>query len=177
MEQIKYVEGDLFASVQNDQELGTIVICHVCNDQKKMGSGFVIPLARVFPKARDEYFDWAHGQGIYADQADFPFRRGMAQIVEVRKEQLPLVFVANMVAQTLGGARPLYYNDLARCMDEVAKFVKQQKDGRIVAPLFGAGLAMGRWDFIEELINDCWIRQSIPVTIYYLPGQMPKNSP
>jgi hypothetical protein len=38
----------------------------------------------------------------------------------------------------------------------------------IICPKFGSGLAGGKWDFIEELIIDCWCKQSIDVTVCYL---------
>jgi hypothetical protein len=104
-----------------------------------------------------------------------PFCLGETQIVEVKKDPLPMIYVANMVAQTLGGARLLFYNHLARCMDTVAKFALTHKDVRIVCPAFGAGLAGGHWPFVESLIEDCWLRRGIPATVYYLANQKPEG--
>jgi hypothetical protein len=54
-------------------------------------------------------------------------------------------------------------------MDEIGEhIVASARASEIHAPKFGAGLACGNWDFIEELINECWIGRGIPVTIYEL---------
>jgi hypothetical protein len=39
-------------------------------------------------------------------------------------------------------------------------------EAEIRAPKFGAGLGGGNWVFIEELMNDIWIKRDIPVYIY-----------
>lgn len=170
---IKYVEGDLFGPLLASREMATIILPHVCNDKGAWGAGFVVPLGRTFPKAKEEYTNWAKHQDLYEDMEQFPFKMGETQFVEVRTGEPPMIFVCNMVAQTLGGKRPLFYNHLARCMDSVANFAPRQSNPRIVAPMLGAQLAGGRWDFVEELIGDCWLRLGIPVTIHYLPGQTP----
>jgi hypothetical protein len=155
---IEYIEGDLFAGVKEEKD--PVFICHVCNCLGGWGAGFVIPLAKHFPLAREEYLK---------SHAANELVLGQTQFVEVREQ--PAIVVCNMIAQTLGGERPLYYNHLACCMDAVAADVPR----KIVAPLFGSGLAGGDWNIIEQLIIDCWIKQEIPVTIYYLPGTLPKN--
>jgi hypothetical protein len=75
-----------------------------------------------------------------------------------------------MCAQTLGGYRPLFYNHLAKCMDDLASFITNERDewhdiSEIVCPRFGSGLAGGNAVFIEELIKDCWVKEGISVTI------------
>ena len=170
---IKYVEGDLFASVLADIDRDPVVIAHVCNDKGGWGSGFVVPLGRTFPESKKAYRDW-HEKNVPVDY--MPFEMGQTQLLAV--DRTPITFIANMVAQTLGGTRPLHYNHLARCMDTVAKFVKEQRPARdfsIVAPMFGSGLAGGNWGFVEELINDCWIRSGIDVTVHWMPGMTPQG--
>lgn len=165
---IKYVEGDLFQHVPDDS-LQTIVLTHVCNDKGAMGSGFVIPLAKHYPRAKESYLEWAH-----SNEPEMPFQQGEVQFVEVRKDPLPLIFVANMVAQTLGGPHPLSYDSLEKCMEKVANFAERFQ-ARIVAPLFGSGLAGGSWPKIEHMICQQWIPRGIPVTVYYLPQFLPQD--
>jgi len=160
---VKYVEGDLFAVVDNNVEK-SFIVPHCCNDKGAFGAGFVVPLGRRFPKCKQDYLDW-HNTKLC--------QLGQTQIVEVCND--PLIFVANMVAQTLGGSRPLFYNHLSRCMDEVAKFVLTQDKLQIIAPMFGSNLAGGDWNIIEKLIEDCWLRKNISVTICYLSGTLPDN--
>lgn len=158
---LKYVEGDLFASIKNIpfSEKGgkNIVIAHVVNNQAKMGSGFVIPLMKTFPLLRAKYIDWSLAENRLGQTLFLKYDDGD---------------IANMCAQTLTGKRPLSYNALVHCMEHTARFAKV-RGGKIYAPLFGSGLAGGNWEFIEELVRDVW--NDIDTTIFYLPGQKPKN--
>lgn len=173
---IKYVEGDMFGPIKADSSPGPIIIPHVCNNRGAWGAGFVVPLGRNFPKSRHSYLAWEDNRNkIHGEDNNPPFALGETQFVNIDDR----VFVANMIAQIMGGARPLFYNHLARCMDSVAKFVKERNDARehpaqIICPAFGSGLAGGNWAFIEQLIHDCWIRLGIPVSVYYLPGTLPE---
>jgi len=156
--EIKYIQGDLFAALKERSSVKPLFIPHVVNSKNAWGSGFVVPLGKQFPESKAKYHSWAQGE-IESP----PFELGQTQFVVVGG----LVCVCNMLAQTLGGVRPLYYNHLARCMDAVAaKAIKTQ--GEIWAPMFGSGLAGGNWEFIEQLIHDAWAQQNIPVTIYHL---------
>jgi hypothetical protein len=170
---IKYVAGDLFGPIQASTAMETIVIPHVVNDRGAFGAGFVVRLAQAFPKAKQDYLDWSAGK--IADEV-MPFKLGLTFFSEVIiKHEPPIVFVAHMLAQTLGGRRPLFYNHLSRCMDSVADFALGQSNPKIVAPMFGSDLAGGNWSFIEELITDCWLKRNLDVTIHYLPGRTPQG--
>ncbi len=151
---LNYVEGDLFGAVKGQQN---IIIAHVVNNQAAMGSGFVIPLMKAFPLLKREYVEWARAEN----------RLGQTLITE--QDGLR---VSNMCAQILGGERPLHYNKLVHCMEYTGR-IATQRGYKIYAPLFGAGLAGGNWEFIEDLVKDVW--GDIDTTIFYLPGQKPKN--
>lgn len=152
---INYIEGDLFANLDKSKK---ICMPHVCNCLGKMGSGFVIPLAKHFPKAKEEYLNlgkWELGTTQFVNNG--------------------FITVANMIAQTLGGSeRPLFYNYLVKCMEQVTEYCHLNM-AEIVCPLFGSGLAKGDPDFIEELMIDCWIKRDISVTVYYLKDFLPKG--
>lgn len=153
---LKYVQGDLFS---HDFSNPTI-IAHVTNNQYAWGSGFVIPLGKRFPQAREKYLKYKSWLGA-------------TQFVNITED--PAVMVANMCAQTLEYGRPLYYNKLANCMERVAECAAIYKQ-TVICPLFGAGLAGGNWDFIHELIIDCWIRDDkLDVKVYWMPDMLPKN--
>ena len=163
---IQYKAGDLFTAIDNDNDPGAIVIAHCCNDQGKFGAGFVVPLAKRFPIVKERYLTWRQQEN---------FRLGNTQFVNIDDK----IFCANMIAQTLGGSRPLYYNHLARCMDQVGDFIierncAREHQTRLICPAFGSKLAGGNWSIIEQLIQDCWLRRGFPVTIYYLPGTLPE---
>ena len=153
---INYIEGDLFAAIKNRTK--PVCIPHICNNQGAWGAGFVVPLGRNYPKARERYLA---GQ----------MKLGRTGFLTIEEPPLPRILICNMIAQELGGMRPLFYNALAKCLDRVARRI----DGwgfEIHAPAFGSGLAGGDWKVIEPLIQDCWIRSGVAeaVNIYFLPG-------
>jgi hypothetical protein len=158
---ITYVGGDLFAAIKNSHD--SIIIPHVCNNIGAWGAGFVIPLAKAFPSAREEYLKW------YQEGKDF-------KLGEIQKVILDNHCIINMVAQQgVGGQRPLKYPALGKCIEAVRDVIKSSFVGAIHAPMFGAGLAGGDWNFIEQMIYDGWVGYGIPTTIYYLPGQTPQG--
>jgi len=169
---INYHKGDLFPYVDKLEFDGLIVIPHVCNDKKAWGSGFVVPLGKKYPRAKEFYLN----QNIELGKAQLVPVAGFVQTDGVPYSQLGSrkVIVANMVAQTLGGKRPLYYNHLVKCMEQVqaltTRYAKSYpgKTAMIITPMFGSDRAGGNWDFISELIEDCWLKQAIPVTVCVL---------
>ena len=126
MPKINYIEGDLFAAVNDHQN--SIVIPHVCNSKGAWGAGFVIPLAKAYPSTRECYLNWFESRNSDDDPNEGKtdvlhtgtFSLGHVQTVLVESD----VAVANMVAQTLGGKRPLSYKHLGRCMERVASYCK-----------------------------------------------------
>lgn len=160
---IKIVEGDLFERVKNEK--GCVLIPHVCNNIGAWGAGFVVPLGVQFPEAKARYLQW-----VKKDEDSLPFGLGSTQFVTIDN-----VVVCNMVAQNgTGGIRPLRYNALSRCLDEVA-IMALSSGGQIICPAFGSGLAGGYWPFIEALIKDCWLEREISVTVCYLSHQKPEG--
>lgn len=161
---INYINGDLF---DNIPETPTI-IAHVCNDKSGFSAGFVNPLSSRYPVARLAYmsmFNKADMPEGVIHQPTFP-HMGNVQLVKLEEN----LFLANMIAQTLGGDRPLYYNHLSLCMDKVKDMCSyRHQEFSVIAPMFGSALAGGNWLFIEELIKDCWLREGIDVTVCYLP--------
>lgn len=180
---IKYVEGDLFADLKN--ATAPTIIPHVCNDIGAWGAGFVVPLGRIFPVARESYLSWGNGKptgnssykgGCWDNMLNRPdmFRLGHTQIIQVQDQ--PRVYVANMIAQhRVGGERPLRYKALVECLVSVAEDARGWAGSEIVAPMFGSGLAGGDWNFIEVLIDEIWVQAGINVTIYYLRDKLPSN--
>jgi hypothetical protein len=174
---INYVEGDLFANISKITGK-TIFIPHCCNNLPAWGQGFVVPLGRNFPKAKEFYLKWGNAIPINAAEIyEKSFCLGQTQFVKVTEDGTDNVVVCNMVAQDgIGGNRPLRYNELAHCMDSVTRQIKEvyrDEQCEIHAPMFGSGLAGGNWNFVEALIEDCWLDYDIQVNIYYIPGKTP----
>mgnify|MGYP002784725766 FL=1 len=152
MSKIVYKIADLFAGVQKEVDQGNFVLIpHICNDIGAWGAGFVVPLGKAYPLAKERYqaagASVMLGETIFADAGS--------------------VKVANMVAQHKLGGKAIRYEALVKCM----RTVRDRVDLRyqIHAPLLGAGLAGGNWDFIEALIDEIW--GAYQVTIWQLQGQ------
>ena len=155
---IKYIKGDLFANLPT---VGHVLLPHVCNCKGGFGSGFVVPLQKHFPIVADSY------RSMFPEKLDVI---GYTQFVRVNDN----LTVANMVAQTLGGVRPLNYASLVEAMEQVEEeFSKGYTE--IIAPMFGSALAGGNWSFIEELIHDIWLVNNIPVTIFWREDNIPNS--
>lgn len=167
---LNYVEGNLFDLLNADHH---VMIAHVCNNKGAWGVGFVVPLAAKYPITRQEYLNWYN-----ASYTNIPVQDMDKEVVYEEKTMMlgtiqvirvdPLVSVCNMVAQTLGCKRPLYYNHLCTCMDELVNIMQRKYKpslSHIICPQFGAGLAGGDWNIIEQLIIDCWVRCDINVTV------------
>jgi O-acetyl-ADP-ribose deacetylase (regulator of RNase III) len=137
---IQYLKGD--ATVP--QAAGPKVIAHICNDRGGFGKGFVLALSKRWKDPEQYYRRW------YASKEDFGL--GEIQIVQVK----PDTWVANMVAQfgyKVGSkGPPIRYEALRACLKKLAgeaKFLKAS----IHAPRIGTGLAGGRWELVEPLIE------------------------
>lgn len=164
MSGIKYNKGDLFGPVAKLAE--PVIIPHICNDVGAWGAGFVVPLGRCYPQARTKYLEW------FNHRLPNDFALGETQLVQVRQDS-PIV-VANMIGQHKIGFKAIRYIQLGKCLEHVAGFA-MATNSQIHAPMFGAGLAGGDWNIVEELINESWIMRGIDVTIYYLEGTLPSN--
>lgn len=160
MNNISYYSGDVFeridGAVRNNEKY--VVFPHVVNNQDAFGSGLAYTFSKKYPKVKTSY----HELFKYFTK---PNLLGQADYVH-----LDNFVVCNMYAQTLGGDRPLYYNHLSKCMEDVAFYCKESElndcPTQIITVKFGSGLARGNWDFIEQLIYDIWIRDNnIDVTI------------
>lgn len=145
---INYKTIDLFEYVEQLGNKSKIII-HVCNDKGAWGAGFVVPLGVKFPLAKDSYRSLADQDLLELGETEF-----------VCVDEENNTFVGNMVAQTLGwerGRPPIRYESLLQCLKEVAEFaeypLENKKEIEIIAPRFGAGLAGGKWEIIEELIQ------------------------
>ena len=169
---IKYVKGDLF-----DMVTPKTIIPHVCNNENKWGRGFVVPLMEHYMEARLQFDAWANGKSYKGRMTSRPYELGQTQFSLVESE----VYVANMIGQvfyvtdgSIRQYRPLYYNKLADCMEQVA-LVAEHTDYKILAPKFGSVLAGGNWDFVECLIQDTW--GDLDVTIVEYTPEKPQIRP
>ena len=154
MSSIIYHTGDALAP-EGD---GVKVIVHVCNDICRWGSGFVVAVSRKWPEPEKQY----------RKHCPTGLRLGDVQFVKVSKD----IVVANMIGQegigfdTLGNP-PIRYEAVRACLQKVVEYAKKH-NASIHGPLFGAGLAGGKWEAIEQIIMEEVCSNDVPITIYAL---------
>lgn len=189
---IEYRTGDLFQLLPYDSREAKIVP-HVCNDAGiPWGSGFVVPLKKKWPHVAETYDLWCSGGSPEARVCHPvpPYRLGEMLMVqgerphfnseeEARQLGHPScgpTWVANMVAQhetIRTNSKPIRYAALVKCMESVVAeanniALHSAANVEIHAPKFGSDLAGGTWDFIEELIEEIWVKSGLSCTVYVL---------
>lgn len=145
---INYVQGD----ATNPQADGPKIICHVCNDIGAWGRGFVLSLSRKWKSPELEY------RKLKA------YILGEVQFVQVEED----IWVANMIAQhSIGMANgpPIRYPALVQCLAKVAAKAKELGASAHM-PLIGCGLAGGKWELVEPLIEEHLGGAGVKVTVY-----------
>ena len=158
-----------------------VLVAHVCNTLGAFGAGFVLAITKAWGyRVKDKY----QAQISTSDEKGEEKLGKVSYILCTQAPSgavlKPQIVVANMIAQestvNRDNPRPLKYNALARCMDDVARIVlKSQNENKcridsIHCPKFGSDLSGGDWAFIKELINDCWLVKGINVTVYEWEG-------
>lgn len=159
---LRYVKGDATIPRGGAHR----ILMHVCNDIGGWGRGFVVALAKRYPKTEQQYRVWFRSQ----TDGRTPFKLGEIQMVELQSD----LAVANMIAQHDIKAEtdkdgkvipPIRYDAFKSCLEKVAKEAKD-RNSSVHAPRLGAGLAGGDWAEIEKIINETLIDRGINVTIY-----------
>lgn len=154
---INYIKGDATNPVGDGQKL----IIHVCNDIGAWGAGFVLALSKKWKEPETAYKAWSRTK----NQPNSDFSLGAIEIIQVA----PDIDVVNMIGQkgikTVNGASPVRYDAIRQALKSVAKYALATK-ASVHAPRFGAGLAGGKWETIEQIINEELISQGVSVTVY-----------
>lgn len=161
---LKYVKGD----ATNPQDEGIKVIAHINNDIGGWGRGFVVALSKRWKLPETEYRQWHSAQVRFGATPFGPFKLGAVQFVKVERD----IFIANMVGQhgmynDDNGNPPIRYDAVRECLKKVCEFAKEHK-ASIHSPRFGAGLAGGKWEEIEKIINEELVAHGVEVVIYDL---------
>jgi O-acetyl-ADP-ribose deacetylase (regulator of RNase III) len=157
---ITYLEGDATCP----QVGGPKIIAHVCNDAGGWGKGFVLAISARWTAPEACYRRWyklrkAEGSelrratpgAVVSTTGDFQL--GEVQLVQV----LPDTYVANMIAQagTRTGSKgpPIRYPAVQASLAKVAAFASSLH-ASVHMPRIGCGLAGGKWERIEPLIEE-----------------------
>ena len=162
--EIKYIKGDATAP----QGEGRKFIIHCCNDIGAWGAGFVLAISRRWMKPENAYYSMGERCNGYA--------LGNIDLVKVEDD----LWVINMIGQSGvgqgGGGPPIRYKAIRNALEQVADIAQDPayrgpfKAVSIHAPRFGAGLAGGDWNTIEEIINETLVAAGLEVTVYDFVG-------
>jgi O-acetyl-ADP-ribose deacetylase (regulator of RNase III) len=152
---IAFTTGDATAPAAE----GNKVIAHICNDSGGWGAGFVLALSRRWREPEADYRAW------YDAREGNDFKLGATRIVQVSSE----VWVANMVAQrgtrAKGVLPPIRYDAVELCLRSLAVQATELR-ASVHMPRIGCGLAGGRWEEIEPLVDRCLADVGVAVTVY-----------
>jgi O-acetyl-ADP-ribose deacetylase (regulator of RNase III) len=151
---LNYIKGDATHPIKEHA-----LICHVCNNVGGWGKGFVLALSKRWPEPERAYRDWF--DGIFEEPQiidDKQFKLGNVQFVPILTEGNNF-WVANMIAQNntrkrndLSDKVYIDYDTLNITLDKTFKFAKE-KQLTVHMPRIGCGLAGGKWDLIEPLLE------------------------
>lgn len=152
---IKYQIGD----ATEPRGKGSKIIVHICNDIGAWGKGFVMALSRKWKKPEAEYRKW------FKERKGFAL--GEVQFVEVEND----LFIANLLGQrgiTATDSRPpIRYEAVETGLIKVAEKAVELS-ASIHMPRIGSGLAGGKWEEIEKIINKTLVNRGLSVTVYDL---------
>lgn len=139
---------------------GTKIVVHICNDLGKWGKGFVLAISKR----------WKSPEVIYksAFSALTKPALGDVQFIPVESD----IVVANIIGQE--GVRslrdnkspaPIRYPAVRQGLIAVAEYALQH-NASVHMPRIGCGLAGGRWEEIEPIIEETLTQKNIMTTVY-----------
>ncbi|NDV60385.1 macro domain-containing protein [Bacteroides sp. 519] len=156
MKTIIYLKGD----ATSPQASGIKIIAHICNDIGGWGKGFVLAISNRWPEPEKAYRGWHHLR------AENNFALGNIEVIKVE----PYIYVANMIGQcgiktSRSAGVPIRYDAVEACLDKLAEEAKLL-NASVHMPRIGCGLAGGKWEKIEPLIEKTLLSNDIDVYVY-----------
>ena len=148
---INYVVGDATKPVGE----GVKVITHICNDKGGWGAGFVLALSNSYPQAEQ----------VYRESEEYEL--GTVQLVRVATD----LFVCNMIAQkgtiSKDNPHPIQYDALQECITKLFSLLSDYTS--LHMPRIGCGLAGGKWEKVEEIIEKVHLKKpNVQIYVYDL---------
>lgn len=153
MKEIIYLKGDATLP----QASGIKIIAHICNDIGGWGKGFVVAISKRWKAPEIAYREW------YKTQIDFSL--GNIQVIQVEEE----IFVTNMIGQRgigiIDNKPPIDYKAVELCLSNLSEEA-QKLQASVHMPRIGCGLAGGKWEIIEPIIQKTLLANDIETFVY-----------
>lgn len=154
MKTINYLKGD----ATKPQIEGNKIITHICNDIGGWGKGFVMAISKRWKNPESEYRRWF--------KTGDNFNLGEIQIIQVEDD----IWVCNMIGQhkiitNSKGIPPIRYEAVEECLQKLAKEALEL-NASVHMPRIGCGLAGGKWEQIEPIIERTLLKNSVMVFVY-----------
>jgi O-acetyl-ADP-ribose deacetylase (regulator of RNase III) len=154
MKTISYLNGD----ATNPQAEGNKIIAHICNDLGGWGKGFVLAISKKWNAPEKEYRNWF--------KTNLNFNLGEIQLVNVETE----IWIGNMIGQhkvitNSKGIPPIRYRAVEECLEKLSNEALKL-NASIHMPRIGCGLAGGKWEEIEPIINKTLLKNNVEVYVY-----------
>lgn len=159
---VTYIKGDA-TKPQGD---GFKIIVHIVNDSGGWGAGFVLALNKISLRPRNEY-------RLAYKYRNTPFLPlGTMKMVTLEDNE---TIVCNLVGQhgtvSKTNPQPVSYEAIEHGLNAVAQWIEDYLPDEPVTvhmPRIGCGLAQGKWDVVESIINRTLTLRDIDVTVYDL---------
>ena len=155
MKTIQYLKGDATAP----QAKGMKIITHICNDIGGWGKGFVLAVSKRWEAPEKEYRSWHR----FRSKNDFAL--GEIQLVQVEK----YIYVANIIGQkgikTGSKGVPVRYDAIEKALEKLSDEALLL-NASIHMPRIGCGLAGGKWEEIEPIIERALLAKNVEVYVY-----------
>ena len=154
MKTINYLKGD----ATNPQIKGNKIIIHICNDIGGWGKGFVMAISKRWKHPENEYRKWF--------QSGENFHLGEIQIIQVEED----IWICNMIGQhktitNSKGIAPIKYEAVEKCLNKLIDEALQL-NASVHMPRIGCGLAGGKWEEIEPIIERTLLKNNVEVYVY-----------
>ncbi|MES2673795.1 MAG: macro domain-containing protein [Pseudomonadota bacterium] len=153
---INYLNGD----ATQPQADGKKIVVHICNDIGKWGKGFVLAISKRW-KSPEMIYKSAFSTGEKPELGD-------VQFVPVDGD----IIVANIIGQAgvrsprdIKSPAPIRYTAVRKGLIAVAEYALQH-NASVHMPRIGCGLAGGRWEDIEPIIEETLIQKNIVTNVY-----------
>ena len=161
MGKIHYIIGDATLPIETEAENRLIV--HCCNTLGAWGAGFVVPLGRRYPKAKEKYKKFIEEN------------KGTISLGEVNEVKVAdNIYVENLIGQSFlykkaNGEIPCNYIAIEHGFLKIMENWSNKGKYSIHMPRIGCGLAGGDWKTIENIIQRTFVGiANVDVYVYDL---------